>query len=651
MYTLLNEINSPDDIKKLDISQLTQLAKELREYIISVISENGGHLAPNLGVVELTLVLHYLYNTPDDKIIWDVGHQAYIHKIITGRKDRFPTIRQYGGISGFPKIEESKYDHFGVGHASTSISAAIGIACARDLKKEDNAVIAVIGDGSMTNGLAFEGLNNAGSLNKDITVILNDNNMSISQNVGALHKYLTYILTTSTYNKVKADIWELTGRLSRFGQRIRSTMRQVDEGLKALVVPGLLFERLGFRYIGPVDGHDIPELIRIFREVQKMKGPILVHVCTKKGKGYELAEKNATHFHGLTPFNRETGAARSVSPIPTYSKVFGNTLTAIAEKDEKIVAISAAMAVGTGLTPFCDKFPERFFDVGIAEGHAVTFAAGLATQGMKPVVAIYSSFLQRSYDQIIHDVALQKLPVIFAIDRAGLVGDDGPTHHGIFDLSFLRHIPNMVVMAPKDEQELQDMLWTATHYQAGPIAIRYPRGQGVGKPLKSTFNIIPIGQGEIVTKCEGKELAILTIGSMVYPAIKVAEKLSAFNIQATVVNMRFIKPLDDKMLRQIALTHDAIVTLEDNVKQGGFGSAVNEYLIENQLFEIKSLCLGLPDEFVEHGANEILYHNVGLDLEGITNSITQFLGVDATPEKWESGEYIPKNNVLEYTTT
>lgn len=650
MSTLLNEIKSPDDIKNFDITKLSQLAEELREYIISVISENGGHLAPSLGVVELTLVLHYLYNTPNDKIIWDVGHQAYIHKIITGRKDRFSTIRQYGGISGFPKIEESKYDHFGVGHASTSISAAIGIACARDLKKENNAVIAVIGDGSMTGGLAFEGLNNAGSLNKDLTVILNDNNMSISQNVGALHKYLTYILTTSTYNKVKSDIWELTGRLARFGQRIRSTMRQVDEGLKALVVPGLLFERLGFRYIGPVDGHDIPELIRVFREVQKMKGPILVHVCTIKGKGYELAEKNASHFHGLTPFHRETGAARSVSPVPTYSKVFGNTLTTIAEKDEKVVAISAAMAIGTGLTPFCDKFPERFFDVGIAEGHAVTFAAGLATQGLKPVVAIYSSFLQRSYDQIIHDVALQKLPVVFAIDRAGLVGDDGPTHHGIFDLSFLRHIPNMVVMAPKDEPELQDMLWTATQYQEGPIAIRYPRGQGVGKQLKTTFNKIPIGQGEIVAAGKGRDLAILAIGAMVYPALHVAEKLSKINIQATVVNMRFVKPLDGRLLQQLALTHDALVTLEENVRQGGFGSAVNEFLMENRIFDIKTLCLGLPDEFIEHGANEILYHNVGLDVDGITSSITKFLGIELISENWQASEYVPET-AFELTTT
>jgi 1-deoxy-D-xylulose-5-phosphate synthase len=402
---------------------------------------------------------------------------------------------------------------------------------------------------------------------------------------------------------------------------------------------------LGFRYIGPVDGHDIPELIRVFREVQKMKGPILVHVCTLKGKGYELAEKNATYFHGLTPFNRETGAARSVSPIPTYSKILGNTLTTIAETNDKIVAISAAMAVGTGLLQFSEKFPERFFDVGIAEGHAVTFAAGLATEGLKPVVAIYSSFLQRSYDQIIHDVALQKLPVIFAIDRAGLVGDDGPTHHGMFDLSFLRHIPNMVVMAPKDEQELQDMIWTAVQYQKGPVAIRYPRGQGVGKPLKTTFNEIPIGQSEIVATGKGNDLAILAIGAMVYPAMKVAEKLVKINIQTTVVNMRFVKPLDGKMLQQIALTHDTIVTLEENVKQGGFGSAIGEYLVENKLFDVKTLYLGLPDEFIEHGANEILYHNLGLDFDGILTSITQFLGVESVPEKWESREYLAENTL------
>jgi 1-deoxy-D-xylulose-5-phosphate synthase len=631
MYKLLDQINSPRDLKKLDVPQLAQLAKEMREFLISTISKTGGHLAPSLGVVELTLVLHYLYDTPNDKLIWDVGHQAYIHKIITGRRERFGTIRQYNGISGFPKIEESEYDHFGVGHASTSISAALGIAAARDLKHETNKVVAIIGDGSLTAGLAFEGLNNIGSLNKDITVILNDNEMSISKNVGALSKYLTSLITNPVYNRIKKDVWDLTWHFSNLGRRIRHTVRRVDEGMKAILVPGLLFERLGFRYIGPVDGHNLAEMLHVFREVNKMSGPILVHLVTVKGKGYKFAEENSSKFHGPNPFDRLTGQSSAKSDSPSFSQVFGDTLAALAEKNNKIVAITAAMSIGTGLSNFAEKFPDRFFDVGIAEPHAVTFAAGLATQGFRPVAAIYSSFLQRAYDQIIHDVALQKLPVIFALDRAGIVGDDGPTHHGVFDLSFLRYVPNMVVMAPKDEQEMQNMLFTATEYTDGPIAMRYPRGSGQGLPLKKNFIKLPIGEAEVVFETPGSDLAILALGNMVYPALFAAQKLAQFNVGVTVVNMRFAKPLDSYLLRQIGLKFDNILTVEDNAIEGGFGSAVLEFFAENKLNHFKIKVMGIPDHFIEHGAPHILYHQLKLDEPGIFETAASLLELAA---KW-----------------
>ncbi|MCI0512095.1 1-deoxy-D-xylulose-5-phosphate synthase [candidate division KSB1 bacterium] len=637
MNKLLDQINSPADLKKLTVPELAQLAKELREYVVSIISQTGGHLAPSLGVVELTLVLHYLFDSPQDKIVWDVGHQAYIHKILTGRRAQFPSIRQYGGISGFPKISESIHDHFGVGHASTSISAAIGIACARDLKKENYSVISVIGDGSLTGGLAFEGLNNAGSLNKDLIVVLNDNKMSISENVGALSKYLTTLITTHTYNRLKDDIWELTGRMTRWGQRIRNTFRRVDEGIKAIIVPGLLFERLGFRYIGPVDGHNLAELIRILREVKQMKGPILVHVCTVKGKGYRFAEENASKFHGLTSFDRATGVTNSVSQFPSYSKVFGDTLTALAEKNEKIVTITAAMSIGTGLNKFAEKFPTRLFDVGIAEGHAVTFAAGLATQGFRPVVAIYSSFLQRAYDQIIHDVALQKLPVIFALDRAGIVGDDGPTHHGVFDLSYLRFIPNLVLMAPKDGQEFRNMIYTSLAYSAGPVVIRYPRGQAEGFDETEPFALIPLGKSDLVFEGSSDQVAILALGKMIPPALEAAHKLEAINIGATVINARFVKPLDEKMLIHLAKRFNLMVTVEDNVIQGGFGSAVAEFYAAKQLHQFKLINLGLPDTFIEHGEPEILYHQLRLDSAGLFKTILDLLEMEPVmPQKsWE----------------
>ncbi len=483
--SILDKINYPNDLKLLNNDQLIQLAVELRQYLVDVLSSIGGHLAPSLGVVELTLALHYVFNAPKDKIIWDVGHQAYIHKILTGRKQLFPTIRQFKGISGFPKIDESIYDNFGVGHSSTSISAALGMACARDHKNENFRIAAVVGDGALTGGIAFEGLNNAGMLEKDLIVILNDNRMSISPNVGALAKYLTSLITAPSYNKLKDEIWELTGKLDRLGRKIRSSVGRIQEALKSVLVPGIFFEKLGFRYFGPVDGHDLPVLIKVLEQIKDRRGPILVHVLTKKGKGYLPAENNASVFHGLGAFDPETGVPKKKSSPPTYTSVFGKTLLDLAKKDNRIVGITAAMADGTGLNFLQNELPDQFYDVGIAEQHAVTFACGMALEGMKPVVAIYSTFLQRAFDQLLHDVGLQNLPIVFILDRAGLVGTDGPTHHGTFDFSYLRLIPNFVVMAPRDEAELRDMIWTAIHYKKGTITIRYPRASGLGVPINA----------------------------------------------------------------------------------------------------------------------------------------------------------------------
>ncbi len=622
-YALLRRINSPADLRTLDIPELRQLAKELRQFIVSTVSCTGGHLAPSLGVVELTLALHYVFDTPRDKIIWDVGHQAYPHKIITGRRDQFATLRQWGGISGFPRREESPYDVFGTGHASTSISAALGVACARDLAGEDYAVVAVIGDGSLSGGLAFEGLNNAGALKRDLLVILNDNRMCISRNVGALAEYLTQLITAPAYNVLKRDIWELTGKLSHLGGHIRTAVRRLEEGLKAVIVPGLLFERLGFRYFGPIDGHNIALLVRILHEVRNLKGPIFLHVLTTKGKGYQPAEKDAPRFHGLGPFSVPTGETAKASTHRTYTEVFGQTMVEIAAKRPDVVGITAAMELGTGLCRLHEAFPERFFDVGIAEAHAVTFAGGLATQGIKPVVAIYSTFLQRAYDQIVHDIALQKLPVVFALDRGGLVGDDGPTHHGAFDLSYLRSIPNLVVAAPKDENELRHLLWTAVAHD-GPIAVRYPRGEGVGVPVDGEPVLLPIGVSECLRS--GQDLAFLAVGPLVYRCLEVAEQFAKLGISCTVVNARFIKPLDEFMLKQVAERHHLLVTVEDNTVVGGFGSAVGEWLADHGYAHVRLLRLGLPDRFVPHGTPEELFAHLGLDVEGI---------VRATRRAWE----------------
>ncbi len=621
MNKLLDKINSPEDLKEFSVPELANLAKELREFIITNISQTGGHLAPSLGVVELTLVLHYLFDSPRDKIIWDVGHQAYVHKILTGRKDRFSTIRQLDGISGFPKILESEHDHFGTGHASTSISAALGMACARDLAGEDYNVMAVIGDGALTGGLALEGMNNTGASGKNMIVILNDNEMSISKNVGAFANYLTTLITTQSYNKLKNEVWQITGKLSTLGAKIRNVVGRVDESLKSILVPGLLFERLGFRYFGPIDGHNISRLIRVLKLVKTLEGPMLVHVVTRKGKGYEPAEKNAPVFHGLGAFNKETGKTVKKSDIPAYNKVFGTSLAEYGADNNKIVAITAAMALGTGLNYFADKFPERFFDVGIAEGHAATFAAGLASQGYKPVVALYSSFLQRAYDSVIHDAALQKLPVVFGIDRAGLVGDDGPTHHGVFDLSYLRVVPNLVVMAPKDEFELKRMLFTALKYEKGPIAMRYPRGSGIGISLDSPVKEIKIGKSEIVVM--GKDVLIIGIGPVVYNALKAREILSESNIDVQVVNARFVKPLDEALLKKMFQKFNLIITLEDNAIQGGMGSAIGELLLQTTNTDVVLHKIGIPDKFVEQGTLAELYEQVGLDVNGIVKVVKE----------------------------
>jgi 1-deoxy-D-xylulose-5-phosphate synthase len=619
MYTYLSKINSPDDLKALSIPELAKLSREIREFIIETVSETGGHLAPSLGVVEMTIVLHYLFDKMD-RIVWDVGHQCYPHKILTGRRDAFKTLRQHQGLSGFPKLTENDYDAFGVGHASTSISAALGMVCARDLQGDDNHIIAVIGDGALTGGLAYEGLNNAGACGKNLIVILNDNSMSISPNVGAMAKYLTTIISNPLYNKIKSDIWNFTGKFDRMGQHIRWAARRMEESMKNFILPGLLFERLGFRYFGPVDGHNISSLLKLLQEVKVLNGPILVHVLTKKGKGFKPAEDNASIFHGLGKFNPKTGKVIKSNSVPTYTQVFGTTLTQLAEKNEKLVAITAAMQLGTGLNEFAQKYPQRFFDVGIAEGHASTFAAGLAVRGFRPVVALYSSFLQRSYDQIIHDVALQNLPVIFAIDRAGLVGDDGPTHHGVFDISFLSAIPNMVLMVPKDEEELRHMLYTAINYTKGPIAVRYPRGIGEGVTLKDDFVALEIGKSE--TLLDGQDVAILALGPMNQHAIKVAHQLQEEDhITAKVVNARFAKPLDHEMLSDIFSRFKLVVTLEEGVLSGGFGCQVALALTEDHQSGVELIRCGIPDKFIDQGNRELLLDDVGLSVPRITDTI------------------------------
>jgi len=618
MLPLIEKIHDPADLRLLAPQQLPQLAEEIREEIIKTVSKTGGHLASSLGVVELTIVLHYVFNTPHDKIIWDVGHQSYAHKILTGRREYFKTLRQHGGMSGFPRREESTYDTFNVGHSSTSISAALGIAQARCLKGEDYKVVAVIGDGSLMAGIALEGLNQAGHLEKDLIVILNDNEMSISPNVGGLAAYLSRIITGQFYNRFKDEVTAFFKTIPGIGRSVLKVARQSEEFLKGLLVPGLLFEELGFRYVGPISGHRFDHLLENLRNVSKLPGPTLVHVLTSKGKGYKPAEDDPISFHGTGPFETTNGKPRSekVTP-PTYTKVFADTLIKLAQDDDRIVAITAGMPSGTGLDVFNQKFPKRFFDVGIAEQHAITFAAGMATQGLRPVTAIYSTFLQRGYDQVLHDVCYQKLPVVFVLDRAGIVGEDGATHNGLFDLSYLRSIPNIIIMSPKDENELQHMLKTALSFDC-PVAIRYPRGSGSGMKLDEELASLECGKAEILKR--GDDIALFALGATVYPALQAADQLEQEGVSASVVNCRFVKPLDSDLICDLARKTGRIVTVEENVLAGGFGSAVLEVLQEHDIQCVKVKCLGINDVFVEHGAQNVIRRKYGLDTQGIVRS-------------------------------
>jgi 1-deoxy-D-xylulose-5-phosphate synthase len=623
-YKFLDGINSPADLKKLNLTELKVLVDEIRDYLIDTISKIGGHLGASLGVAELTVALHYVFDTPTDKIIWDVGHQGYIHKIITGRREKLKSIRQKGGISGFLKRSESEYDAFGAGHASTSLSAALGIAAARDFQNKKFKVVGIIGDGSMTGGMAYEAMNNIGLLKKDIIVVLNDNKMSIAPNVWALHNYFNEFLANPSYNKFRNYVWDATGKLDKkIGDRVRSLASKLEGSIKGIVTPGMLFEALGFRYFGPVNGHNIVNVIKILEEIKDLGGPILLHVITEKGKGYEPAKTHHQKFHASTPWDKLTGLTpKKAGGPPSYTKVFGEAMVELCKENQKVIGITAAMPDGTGLDILKKAVPEKFFDVGIAEQHAVTFAAGLATEGFTPVVAIYSTFLQRAFDQIVHDVAIQKLPVIFVMDRAGLVGADGPTHHGSLDLSYFRCIQTSVIMSPKDEIELRNMLYSATFYKKGPIAIRYPRGNGLGQEKKS-FEKIEIGKGEIVEK--GNDTAILAIGNMVDMALKARKILAAENIDAEVINMRFVKPLDGELLKDVFARHKKVLTIEDNVITGGFGSAVLEFMNQNMINDVDLIVHGLPDRFIDHGTPEELYCELKMDGEGIASVIKEFL--------------------------
>ena len=621
--SILETINSPDDLKKLSASRLPEVAAELRRMIIDTCAGNGGHLAPSLGVVELTIALHRVFSTPTDKIVWDVGHQAYAHKILTGRREPFGTLRTLNGISGFPKRGESPHDAFDVGHSSTSISAATGYAAARDLDGRKNKVLAVIGDGSMTGGSAYEGMNHAGHLDKDLIVVLNDNEMSIAENVGALSNFLSRTSSSEFVHRFKKDVEAFLKRVD-VGKGVLHVARKIEDSFKGFFTPGMLFEAFGFNYIGPIDGHDLPMLIETLENVKKLNDAVLVHVLTKKGKGYKPAEDNPSLFHGVGPFDIGTGKIlKGKGGAASYTAIFGSALCKLAAEDERITAITAAMPDGTGLTAFAKEFPGRFFDVGIAEQHGVTFAAGLAAEGLRPVFAVYSTFLQRAYDQVFHDVCLQNLPVTFALDRGGVVGSDGPTHHGAFDLSYLRHLPNMTLMAPKDENELQHMLATAIDL-GQPAAIRYPRGNGYGVPLDQTLHPLPIGKAEVLR--EGNDGALLALGSMVVPALEAAAMLEEqHGIRLTVVNARFVKPLDAALIRELAGKYGTLITLEENALQGGFGTAVLELLEEHGISGIQVLRLGYPDSYIPQGEQHELRAMLGLDPAGISATVRSFL--------------------------
>lgn len=618
---ILENIESPEDLKKLKSRELKTLASEMRKRIINVASRTGGHVAPNLGTVELTIALLSVFEPPRDKLIWDVSHQAYGYKLLTGRNKVFDTLRQFGGISGFLNRDESIYDAFGAGHSSTSLSAALGFAVARDLREDNYEVVAIIGDGALTGGMAMEGLNQIGYLNNDLLIILNDNRMSIAKNVGGMTEYLTRLQSAEIYNRIKDDAWDLIDKIPEaLSMKAKNAAKKLSEGLKNLIVPNILFEELGLTYFGPIDGHDIEELITILSRIKKIKGAKILHVITEKGKGYKPAEDKPTMFHGLGPFNQESGKKIKKGGPKKYSQIFGETMVEEAKENQDIIGITAAMPSGTGLEAFKKKFPERSFDVGIAEQHAVTFAGGLAAGGKRPVCAIYSTFLQRAIDQVIHDIALQKLPVIFCLDRAGLVGGDGATHHGAFDLTYLRMIPNLVVMAPRDEIEFKRMFKTALNYTDGPIAMRYPRGTCEGLEIPENIDSLDIGKGEVMKK--GENLLILTVGPVVYRVLEISEKLD--NINPTVVDAKFIKPLDEELILNLIESRDKIVTIEDNAITGGFGSGVMELLQQNNIKK-DVLRIGIPDRFIPHGKQSRLHSSIGMGPEELKKRIREFM--------------------------
>ncbi len=620
--TYLDGISSPADVRKLDVEALKALAQEVREFIINLVAAKGGHFASSLGVVELTLALHKVFAPPEDRIIWDVGHQGYVHKILTGRRDRMYTLRQYKGVSGFLKRSESEYDHFGAGHASTAISAAVGFATARDLAGKKHKVIAVVGDGAMTGGLAFEAMNNAGHMKRDLLVVLNDNAMSISPNVGALSHYLTSLTTHPYYARMRAKVAQLLHKVPAVGEHALELANRLETGLKDALVPGALFEALGFNYYGPIDGHDLDELLQVMTNLRDRRGPVLLHVLTHKGKGYPYAEDDPDGYHGMTPFEIETGKKKPGAPAPpAYTTVFGDAMCELADKDPRVIAITAAMLGGTGLTKFQQRFPDRCYDVGIAEGHGVTFAAALAAEGLRPVTAIYSTFLQRAIDHTVHDVCLQNLPVVFAVDRGGLAGADGPTHHGAFDLTYLRMIPNMVVCAPKDGNELRDLLFTGVSQTASPFAVRYPRENvspefDPARPMRT----IPIGTWEELVA--GDRVVLIGTGTMVEAALEVRRLLAARGVDAGVVNGRFIKPVDATMLRELAQRYEALVTIEENTLAGGFGAAVYEACQREGIAPRALRHIGFPDRFIDHGSREELLTEVGLMPAQITDQVS-----------------------------
>lgn len=634
---LLRTLNSPADLRKLDLQQLPQVCRELRDFIIDIVSVQGGHFGASLGVVEMTVALHYVYDTPDDLLVWDVGHQAYGHKILTGRRDVFHTNRKYGGVSGFPKRSESHFDTFGVAHASTSISAALGMAKARDIKGSNERIVAVIGDGALTGGLAFEGLNNAGHARSDLLVIVNDNRMSIDPNVGALNEYLARVASGRAWNEIRDEIWDLFEKLKGMGgHTLQKIAQRLENGLKATLTPGMLFEALGFRYFGPIDGHDVVNLVERLRALRELKGPLLLHTLTVKGKGFAPAEADQIKWHASSsPFDKLTGKSL-VDPAPNGTKkpnwqdVFGQAIIELAEQDERVVGITAAMPSGTSLKYMIAQMPERAFDVGIAEMHAVVEAAGMATQGLRPFVAIYSTFLQRAYDGIVHDVALQHLPVVFCMDRAGVAGADGPTHHGALDIPYMRCVQGMVCAAPLDEQDLRDLMFTALRYEKGPFAIRYPRGPASGMKLREGFREIPIGQGRLIA--DGQDIAFVTYGAIGAYIPEVRQKLATYGIAAAHYDLRFCKPLDDELLTEVASRFDKVITVEDGVVMGGAGSAVVEWMMDRGVRGVDVLRLGLPDTFVEHGTQRELHDEVGIGPAGLLSAALAMLGQEARTE-------------------